>query len=61
MVDIAHALQNPEITIHVIVKSAQEIETKVIDFSKHFKVKITCQRSDVMEVERHLSMWIEDL
>jgi hypothetical protein len=46
-------------TIHITVKNAQEIETNAIDFSKHLKVKITCQRSDVME--RNLAMWIEDL
>jgi hypothetical protein len=47
--------------IHIIVKSTQETETNAIDFSKHLKMKITCQRGDVMEVERHLAMWIEEL
>jgi hypothetical protein len=41
--------------------SSQEIETNAIDFSEHLKVKIICQRSDVMEVQGHLAMWIEDL
>jgi hypothetical protein len=56
---MGHALQNPQMTIHITMKNAQEIETNAIDFSKHLKVKIACQRSDVME--RHLTMWIKYL
>jgi hypothetical protein len=48
--------------IHTILKSAQETETKAFQLLTHPYVKITPQRSDVMEVvERHLATWIDDL
>jgi hypothetical protein len=60
-IDIACALQTPE-TIHTILKSSQEIETKALNLLRHSEVKITRHRSDVMEiVERHLETFTEDL
>jgi hypothetical protein len=50
VIDIAHAFQMPEMAIHTILKSIQEIETKALNLLKHSKMKIACQRSDVMEV-----------
>jgi hypothetical protein len=35
VIDIARALQIPEMTIHTILKSAQEIETKDLNLLKH--------------------------
>jgi hypothetical protein len=59
---MAGALQIPEMTIHTILKSAQEIETKALNLLKHSEVKVTRQRSDVMEImKRRLATWIEDL
>jgi hypothetical protein len=60
--DIACALQIPEMTIHTILKSAQETETKALNLLMHLKVKTIYGRSDGMKaMERCLAMWIEDL
>jgi hypothetical protein len=49
-IDIAHGIQIPEMMIHTILKSAQEIEPKAVNLLNHSKVKITHRRGDVMEV-----------
>jgi hypothetical protein len=46
-------------TIHTILKNAEEIETKALNLLKHSKVKITHRRSDMKEVvEMCLATWI---
>jgi hypothetical protein len=40
-VDIANAIQSPEMMIHTGLKSAQEIETKAVNVLNYLKVKIT--------------------
>jgi hypothetical protein len=59
--------------IHTILKSSQKVETKALNLFKHQQnkgsqlvqasaVKITCQRSDEIEIMmRSLIMWIKDL
>jgi hypothetical protein len=55
-------LQIPEMIISSISNSAQEIETEALNMLKHPKVKITCERSNVMKVmERCEATWIKDL
>jgi hypothetical protein len=51
-IDIACALPIPETMIHTtrILYSAQDIETRALNFLKHSKVKITCQKSEVTVV-----------
>jgi hypothetical protein len=41
--DIAHALQIPEMMIDTIFKNGEEIETKALNLLNLLKVKITCK------------------
>jgi hypothetical protein len=44
-------------TIHIILKSEQETETKALNLLMCLKVRTTCERSD----GEMCGMWIEDL
>ncbi|XP_061435172.1 tigger transposable element-derived protein 1-like [Lethenteron reissneri] len=61
-VDIGRRLNLPPTSVRTIVKNADEIESKAKHVLKHSEVKITRQRSVVMEqMEQLLALWIEDL
>jgi hypothetical protein len=60
--DTVPDLQNPEMTVDTILKSAKETEMKALNLLKHSEMKITNQRSDVLEImKRCLATWSEDL